>query len=1106
MQCRAVFALLAVLLIPEVSIAAGSPVEIERRIGEMEIRLQEINSGQDPSASLEVIREMAALDPIHPKPYLRVVLLQNGLKRLNEAREIMEGLGAADGPGIAYGDGVALYLRKRLPEALEAIAGALDRYAAIGHRAGMAACETMLGNIDRQQGRLDEAAGHYRTARVHLEKVQDTLGIASVLTNLARVDRMRGRPELAAAEHRAILRIREELHDVDGQARSLNELGASLYAAGDEEGGADAYGKALHLRREMNDRPGQLSTLLLLAGDEAEAGGAEAAIGHLDGALAIATELDRQADIRSIRLSTGRILAKGGEYGRAREALSALMATPTGKETPAFLAEARYWLALSLRHLGALSEASGEIASALEEAEAAGSRTWKAALLTERGVIRIATGEVVGALEDQEAARDLNRQEQNPRGELTNLNNLAAIHRLMGERERALRDMEDALRIAEELDDRQALARGNNNLGVLRLEAGDASAARDRISAAGALYKELGNARGIAMVRANIAEAQSALGRRRQARAAFASALKGYRRLHDRQGEASTLNQTGAFHLKGGEVEEAERAHREALEIAVTHGLAEEAWRAEAGLAAAIDAAGRQDEALPHAMASLDRVEAIRAGLVADAFKVGFLADKKRLYETAVDLLLRGNSPSRRARDGAFAVVERARARGLLDLLTAADALPEERLPPELDRQLGALRDRISALSIRLALSRGEEEGATTRTALAAAEEELERLHLKIRHEDPRYGSLTEPRPIGVGELLAQLSDGEVLLEFFVGERQAWLWQIDREGSSLRRLPEPPEILRLVSSYIASLERPDSGLLGDAAIREEGARLAAALLPLPLPGGARRLIIVPDGPLHHLPFEALVRDGRYLVQAFEVTVAPSASTLAGLRRDRRKPAPNAVAAFGDPAIGAGDDRFPPLPHARREVERIAALFPPERAVLLTGDEATRKAILEASLDRYRYVHFAAHGWIDGRDLGHSGLILSTGGREPAGALLSVADIFSLRLGAEMVALSACRSGSGEIRGGEGIVGMARAFIDAGARSVLVSLWNVNDASTADLMERLYEGLAGGRPPSEALRAAKLEFIESDRPLRRHPYRWAPFVLVGDGAAAGEEGP
>ena len=186
--------------------------------------------------------------------------------------------------------------------------------------------------------------------------------------------------------------------------------------------------------------------------------------------------------------------------------------------------------------------------------------------------------------------------------------------------------------------------------------------------------------------------------------------------------------------------------------------------------------------------------------------------------------------------------------------------------------------------------------------------------------------------------------------------------------------------------------------------------------------------------------------------------------------------------------------FAPLPNARAEVQSLGKLFP--GGATYVGERASEEQVKKEEVGRYRYLHFAAHGYFDGANPERSGIVLSPSGSDDG--FLQAREISKFDLHADLVTLSACQSGLGKVLDGEGVQGLSRAFFLAGARSVVVSLWNVNDAATGELMRRFYSDLKAGVPKDEALRQAKLAV--SKEPRWRHPYYWAPFVLQGDSGA------
>ena len=297
--------------------------------------------------------------------------------------------------------------------------------------------------------------------------------------------------------------------------------------------------------------------------------------------------------------------------------------------------------------------------------------------------------------------------------------------------------------------------------------------------------------------------------------------------------------------------------------------------------------------------------------------------------------------------------------------------------------------------------------------------------------------------------------------------------------------------------------------------------------------GKKRLLIASDGALQYVPFAALPVDRLRtpLLAEHEIVHIPSAAVLALLRRGlaERRPAPKTLAVVADPVFTRDDarvlrpagvgspartakqvsdaersaqesglDRFDRLIYSAAEAEAILALVPPPERFEALGFEASRTMVFSGKLSHYRILHFATHGLLNARHPELSGVVLSLvdkNGRLQDG-FLRVHDLLHLSLPADLVVLSACRTALGKEVRGEGLVGLTHGFLVAGAGRVVVSLWNVNDLATAELMERFYRHLlAGGMRPAEALRAAQLSMFREERWTA--PYYWAGFTLQGE---------
>ncbi len=448
----------------------------------------------------------------------------------------------------------------------------------------------------------------------------------------------------------------------------------------------------------------------------------------------------------------------------------------------------------------------------------------------------------------------------------------------------------------------------------------------------------------------------------------------------------------------------------------------------------------------------------------------------------------------------AFEVTERARARTLSEIIAES----AEFRTPVLPKAIAAEEEKLLAGIARVQKELFREGVARTRQRelrgkLAEAEKEYALFQLRL----PRAALQKLAEPLGVAEIQKTLlADGDALVEYALGEPRSYAWVVTRTGLQSVTLPGRAELENRVGAYLPLLERPASALTAAAAMKAvdaEAARVRQAVLgPVePLLRGKRRVIVVPDGVLGYLPFETLG-----LVEKYVVSYAPSASALAALRK-RTASRPEAKAmllAVADPA-GPGVPQaergfaFGPLPNARAEAGALQDLFGATVSRVLAGEEAREGRVKKEDLDRYRYVHFATHGYFDEARPERSGLVLG-GGAEDDG-ILQAREVFRLRLNADVVTLSACQTGRGRLLAGEGVMGLARAFFFAGAQSLVVSLWNVNDAATAELMRQFYGHLKAGVERDEALRRAKLALMRGPNRAWRHPYFWAPFVFAGE---------
>lgn len=497
-------------------------------------------------------------------------------------------------------------------------------------------------------------------------------------------------------------------------------------------------------------------------------------------------------------------------------------------------------------------------------------------------------------------------------------------------------------------------------------------------------------------------------------------------------------------------------------------------------------------------------------------------------YAVAYHTLLRAKIALGRPAE-AFQVLERSRARSLLALLaqrdiawsadlTAAQRSKLSRLERDYERSQGELarldpdreRPRLDALLADLARLRGE------RASLLA----------EIARASPRYATLKIPRPLDLAGARRHLDPGTLLLSYAVGIEETVLFAVAADpalpgGLQAVTLPIGHEALATEVELFRSLilrgrEQP----VPEAALLAQGRKLYDLLLAPAEPwiGRSRRLLLSADGPLHTLPFAALVRPGSpssFLAEARPLHTVLSATLYAEVKRGRSegRDSTGSVVAFADPRLpaprpapavhrgssplGRYRQGLPSLPASREEGETLAALYG-SRAMLWTGAAATEERAKRSG--GARYLHFALHALLDPRSPLDSALTFSEPREKDAdNGLLQAWEIFEgARFEVDLVTLSACETGLGKDAAGEGLIGLTRAFQYAGARSILASLWSVQDRSTAFLMERFYTRLRAGQTKDVALQGAQRDLLSGSRRAElAHPYHWAAFELIGD---------
>ena len=535
------------------------------------------------------------------------------------------------------------------------------------------------------------------------------------------------------------------------------------------------------------------------------------------------------------------------------------------------------------------------------------------------------------------------------------------------------------------------------------------------------------------------------------------------------------------------------------------------------------------DEALASYRKALATVEHLRTGLIpTEMSKASFTDMYRDRYIEMVDVLFVLNRQSE-----ALEVAEAYHGRAFLDMLAESKIDPRRDLAAsEREREEKVFKQIYATQKELWNEDLTKEREAQLKKELTSAEDALEALQLELRRTNPRYASVQYPQPLKPDRIQRDLVESDsAVIHYMLGDERSFAWAITRNGVTAALLPPRKDIEHQIETYRQLLKEKVSALNVDRALgrMESQSRLLYQTLVRPVEAAlssVNKLIVIPDGALAYLPFETLLADtkpsgSQLLLERFAVSYAPSASSLVAIRDLKRDaPARNGLIAFGDPVYhedrNAGERSVAPkaeaplpnsyrergfdltrLPYTRDEVNSIGSLVPSAQRRIYVGEQAREQTVKSVALDGYRYVHFAAHGMIDEERPMRSGIVLSLESGSKEDGVLQMSEIMRLKFNADLVTLSACRTGLGKLLNGEGVIGLTRAFFYAGADSVVVSLWNVNDSATSELMKGFYQNLNRGLAKDEALRQAKLSVIKNKQRTWRHRHFWAPFVLVGE---------
>jgi CHAT domain-containing protein len=979
-----------------------------------------------------------------------------------------------------------------LKGAIEKYSQAITLWEPIGHGDDVQDALENIGEVYSSLSQYHQALVYFNKALAFSQANRNRSAEICALTNIGYAHANTGNnPTALQFLNRALALIKSpktspSQHDRNRQARALNNMGEVYYSSGDLKHALVLFKDAVGFWKTAGNRGGEALAHLNIGYTYFDMGDAESALLEYQECLSLSQTIDER------RIEALARTALGGVYSR------------TGKRQLALAEHQRAALVLS-----AIGDPQGE-----------------AAALNGIGRFYEEFNQPEVALDNYEKARKLYQQAGNREFEALGEYYIGRVYRVMSKREEAFAHYQKAIELSRAVNSRRI----------------EAYALKDM----GSIYDDEG-------------KTQKAL-------VQYDHVLKLYRQFGDRRGQAQTLNSLGVMTLSSGNAARAIAYHNQALLLNQTGAdLAGEA-ASRLNIARAERAENQLSDSLSEIKKALAILETLRSQIANYDLRSSYFALMREYYDFYINLLMRlhKQDPAANFARMALEASENARARSLLEMLIEADVDIRKGVPADILSKEQALRQQLSAKAkyhVQLMNNkRTEGEAAALALELRDLTTQYQELETQIRQQSSVYSSLTQPHVLSVTEIQDNLllDDKTVLLEYSLGSEASYLWVISRTSMESFELPPRSRIeeaaqsvYRLIcarqpapgeatADYRKRIDEADKEYWTQAAVLSE-------MLLGPVVGelANKRLLIVPDGALQYVPFEALpIATARtagaqpgtespvtpsgeppQIMLKWEIATLPSATTLLSLRTSKPAAArgDRVAAVFADPVFGVDDPRvkvskaatsptntssgardgqnqrtLPRLPGTLLEGESIISVIPHSAGILATGFEANRSRLASDESRTYQILHFATHGVVDSQHPELSGIVLSLVNRkgEPDAGFLQLHDICDLKLNSQLVVLSACDSGLGHDIRGEGLVGLTRGFLYAGSKSTIASLWKVDDDATAELMSHFYEALISrGMTPGAALRTAKEAMRK--QPRWHQPYYWAGFILQGE---------
>lgn len=933
------------------------------------------------------------------------------------------------------------------------------------------------------RGNMKEAEFYYREAYNLYRQFQDTTLVLKAGKEYASALMWRSKEDQAMELYQTLLEVDHPANDTYNRGDMLNSMGLSSRRLGNTEEAEKFYRKSLPLAEQSGDSlligvvHSNLGSLYRIRGNYSKA------IDQEKKALTYFEGLNREENISNTLSNLGRIYEKLNVYDEALE---------------------YHQQALEIRkdlgNVQLLSSSYNNVA-----------------------IIQSELGNYDQALVSYQQSLKLSRQAGSPRRTANTLNNIGLLYKNLGEYDKALNYYRKSLTLKEENADPASLATTTKNIGKLLWDQGKYREAEPYYYKALELRKQTGNSFDVASSLNTMVELALKDDNYRQARQ-YTSEIKA---IADSTGnyriQQFAARNHGKINAQQGNHAEAVRYYKKAS--------AYSDYLSPSKKLNSLESVARQynkmdsDSAIIYGEQVVDLIEEQRADAGATSeLRSGFFGQHTDFYAELASWMLKYKSDITRA----YKLVEQSKARSLGEELAKASQNIDKKLPGEVRVIRNEKSSRINSLYTELERTVDEERRFELQDQIRMAELDFAAYENQIHNEYPEFKALDMPEPISLDHARRAVDQNTAVLEYALAGNQLLMFLISQDDVRVEQfsLPTEEELGTELTERVTDFKDAIISNASWAKLRSQSIKLYNVLIK-PFEDTLDKfenLIIIPDGALAYLPFEAISQGDQYLVENFNIKYEPSLTTLTLLDKPEAVSDKELLAVAGSQISEEENNtirsaNLSALPSTIIEVDSIASHF--SRASTLKDNEVSEEALKELlRQNRYRYIHMATHGIIDEEHPNRSGLALSAVGEitpsSKEDGLLRTSEIFGMDINSDMVVLSACNTGLGKTVDGEGMLGMQRSFFYAGTSTVVASLWNVYDRSTAVFMNEFYKSLINSDAEeswttsllrwigwdesvpfgqkASAMREAKLQMIK--HPLFNHPIYWAPFIVVG----------